>query len=44
MFPVLLFMYGRLAMSEEADMRAEFGDAFERYAQRTPKFFPRLGA
>jgi len=43
MFPVLLFMYGRLAVTEETEMRAEFGDAFERYVQRTPRFFPRLG-
>ena len=42
MFPVLLIMYGRLAVTEEAEMRAEFGDAFERYAQRTPRFIPRL--
>jgi len=41
MFPVLLVMYGRLAVTEEARMRAQFGDAFERYAQRTPRFFPR---
>jgi len=43
MFPVLLVMYGRLALTEEADMRAQFGQAFERYAQRTPRFIPRMG-
>ena len=40
MFPVLVAMYGRLAVTEEAEMRAKFGDDFERYAQRTPRFFP----
>ncbi|ABM39792.1 methyltransferase family protein [Polaromonas naphthalenivorans] len=43
MFPVLLVMYGRLALTEEAEMRAQFGEAFERYAQRTPRFIPRMG-
>ena len=40
MFPVLLLMYGRLAMTEEAEMQAQFGAAFERYAQKTPRFIP----
>ncbi|KVW93708.1 MAG: isoprenylcysteine carboxylmethyltransferase family protein [Polaromonas sp.] len=43
MFPILLVMYGRLAITEEAQMRTRFGDAFERYARRTPRFFPRMG-
>ena len=43
MFPILLWMYGRLAITEEAAMRAQFGEASERYAQSTPRFFPRLG-
>jgi protein-S-isoprenylcysteine O-methyltransferase Ste14 len=42
MFPVLLVMYGRLARTEEADMRALFGQAYERYASVTPRFFPKL--
>ena len=42
MFPILLVMYGRLAMTEEAEIRAQFGEEFERYAQRTPRFFPLL--
>jgi protein-S-isoprenylcysteine O-methyltransferase Ste14 len=42
MFPVLLVMYGRLAVKEEADMQTQFGQAFERYAARTPRFIPRL--
>jgi hypothetical protein len=40
MFPILLVMYGRLAVNEEAEMRARFGTEFERYAQATPRFFP----
>ena len=43
MFPVLLLMYGRLVITEEAEMRAQFGDAYENYAQRTPRFFPYRG-
>jgi protein-S-isoprenylcysteine O-methyltransferase Ste14 len=42
MFPILLIMYGRLAVTEEASMRDQFGSAFERYAQATPRFIPRL--
>lgn len=44
MFPVLLVMYGRLAITEEREMRAQFGEVYDRYAQRTPRFFPRIGA
>lgn len=43
MFPVLLVMYGRLAVTEEAEMRARFGGEYERYAARTPRFIPRIG-
>lgn len=42
MFPILLLMYGRLAITEEAQMRVQFGAAFEHYAQRTPRFIPHL--
>lgn len=41
MFPILVFMYIRLARREEADARQEFGEAWEKYAQQTPAFFPR---
>lgn len=44
MFPFLLVMYGRLAITEEREMRAAFGEVYDRYAQRTPRFFPRIGA
>ena len=40
MFPVLLAMYGRLAVTEEAEMRQRFGAEFDVYAARTPRFFP----
>jgi protein-S-isoprenylcysteine O-methyltransferase Ste14 len=40
MFPVLLVMYARLAITEEAQMRAKFGPTFEHYARRTPRFLP----
>jgi protein-S-isoprenylcysteine O-methyltransferase Ste14 len=40
MFPILVVMYVRLAHREEAEVRAEFGDAWDRYAARTPGFIP----
>ena len=42
MFPVLVWMYVRLARREEREVRAEFGEAYERYAAGTPAFIPRL--
>lgn len=43
MFPILVYMYARLAKTEEKEVRAEFGEAYARYAERTPAFFPRIG-
>jgi methanethiol S-methyltransferase len=43
MFPILAFMYVRLARREEREVRAVFGEEYARYAQRTPAFLPRLG-
>jgi protein-S-isoprenylcysteine O-methyltransferase Ste14 len=43
MFPILLVMYGRLAVTEEAEMRQHFGAAFDAYAARTPRFIPAFG-
>lgn len=40
MFPILLVMYARLAITEEAEMRNRFGAEFETYAARTPRFLP----
>jgi len=42
MFPILVWMYVRLARSEEREVAAEFGDAYRRYADRVPAFVPRL--
>jgi protein-S-isoprenylcysteine O-methyltransferase Ste14 len=44
MYPILVFMYVRLALREEREALAQFGADYERYAARTPRFFPRLGA
>ena len=44
MFPILVFMYVKLARREEREALAEFGDAYARYAAKTPRFIPRLGA
>jgi protein-S-isoprenylcysteine O-methyltransferase Ste14 len=43
MFPVLVGMYVHLARREEREVRAEFGPEYERYAAKTPSWFPRLG-
>lgn len=43
MFPVLLLMYGRLAITEENEMRKLFVAEYDSYAQRTPRFIPRIG-
>jgi protein-S-isoprenylcysteine O-methyltransferase Ste14 len=43
MFPVLVYMYIRLARSEEAESREVFGEAYAQYEAVTPAFFPRLG-
>ncbi len=44
MFPVLAYMYVRLARSEEREIAAGFGEQYARYAAETPAFIPRLGA
>jgi protein-S-isoprenylcysteine O-methyltransferase Ste14 len=44
MYPVLLFMYARLAKREEADMLAQFGDEYRRYVAKVPAFIPKLGS
>jgi protein-S-isoprenylcysteine O-methyltransferase Ste14 len=44
MFPILVLMYARLAVVEEREMRRHFGDEYERYAERTPRFIPNLGS
>jgi len=43
MFPILVYMYVRLARREEKDAIAEFGEPYRRYTAETPAFFPRVG-
>ncbi len=42
MFPILVWVYVRLAVREEKEVLTEFGEQYERYAENTPRFFPRL--
>ena len=42
-FPILVFVYYRLAVSEENALAQNFGEAFEIYKRQTPRFFPRPG-
>jgi len=40
MWPILGVIYFRLARKEEADMREEFGSAYDEYAEKTGMFLP----
>lgn len=40
MFPLLLWVYARLARAEERDVEARFGERWREYAARTPRFIP----
>ncbi|OGI51480.1 MAG: isoprenylcysteine carboxyl methyltransferase [Candidatus Muproteobacteria bacterium RIFCSPHIGHO2_12_FULL_60_33] len=42
MFPVLVYMYVRLARREEQEVEREFGETYARYRARTPAFIPRF--
>jgi protein-S-isoprenylcysteine O-methyltransferase Ste14 len=42
MFPILVWMYARLSIAEEQEMRARFGPLLETYAATTPRFLPSL--
>ena len=42
MFPVLVWMYVRLARQEEREVMADLGDTYRRYAARVPAFIPRF--
>ena len=44
MYPVLLFMYARLAKREEADMLAQFGEEYRSYLAQVPAFIPKIGS
>jgi protein-S-isoprenylcysteine O-methyltransferase Ste14 len=43
MFPVLVWMYARLARIEEREVRERFGAAYDAYAAQIPRFIPRRG-
>ncbi len=40
LYPVMIFMYVRLAKREEKDMLAEFGDSYGEYMKKTKRFIP----
>ncbi|MGH6634714.1 MAG: methyltransferase family protein [Gammaproteobacteria bacterium] len=40
LFPLISYLYLRLARIEEREVTARFGDAYRRYAARTPRFIP----
>jgi protein-S-isoprenylcysteine O-methyltransferase Ste14 len=40
MFPLLVWMYARLAQAEEVDALREFGSQYEHYAAITPRWVP----
>lgn len=42
MFPVLCFMYFRLAVTEEKEAEQAFGEHWARYAAGTPRFIPKM--
>lgn len=42
MFPILTFMYVKLARDEERDARSEFGEEYDRYVADVPGFVPKL--
>ena len=42
MFPVLLYVYRRLAIAEEREVRDSFGREWDAYAATTPRFIPSL--
>ena len=41
MFPALVYVYRRLAISEERETRERFGARWDAYAAATPRFIPR---
>ena len=43
MFPILVYMYYRLALREEKDVIQEFGEQYLEYKKRVPGFIPKWG-
>jgi protein-S-isoprenylcysteine O-methyltransferase Ste14 len=43
MFPILVFIYVRLAKQEESVSLEEFGETYRSYSDKTPAWIPRLG-
>jgi protein-S-isoprenylcysteine O-methyltransferase Ste14 len=44
MFPILVYVYRRLAIREEREVASEFASVYVDYARRTPRFLPHLHA
>lgn len=44
MFPVLVYVYRRLAIREEREVAAQLGSVYDDYARRTPRFLPHAPA
>lgn len=44
MFPILVYLYVRLARREEEEVAGAFGPEYEAYRRSTPGFIPRLGS
>lgn len=42
MFPVLVYMYIRLARAEEQEALRQFGDAYRKYMDQVPAFIPAI--
>jgi protein-S-isoprenylcysteine O-methyltransferase Ste14 len=43
MFPILVWNYVHLSHKEEKEVELEFGDAYKKYANVIPRYFPHLG-
>jgi len=41
MYPVMVWVYARLSITEERENLARFGDAYRLYMQEVPRFIPR---
>ena len=43
MYPVLVWVYARLSITEERESLARFGEGYRHYMDEVPRFFPRHG-